>query len=117
MNKVELINSIAQKTKLSKKDVEAALETMLEIITDTLKAGGEVTLTSFGTFSAKYRATRKGVNPQNPNQSMQIPAVTVPKFKAGLGLKRALKENVVDSETSSTSNVQKPRTETSETEE
>lgn len=92
MNKVELINSIAESTKLSKKQIEKVVETMLDTIVAALQEGKEVTLTSFGTFSAKYRAARRGVNPQNPSEKIQIPAITVPKFKAGSGLKRALKE-------------------------
>ena len=62
-----------------------------EVVTDTLKAGGEVTLTGFGTFMSKRREARMGVNPQKPGEKIQIPAVTVPKFKAGKSLKDALK--------------------------
>lgn len=91
MNKAELIDGIASKTGLAKKQVEDVMEAMMEHVTSTLKSGGEVTLTGFGTFSAKKRAARMGVNPQNPSVKIQIPAVTVPKFKAGKALKDALK--------------------------
>ncbi|MEW6610626.1 MAG: HU family DNA-binding protein [Patescibacteria group bacterium] len=91
MNKAELIESISQKTTLSRKDVEAILDTFEEITLTTLKAGGEVTLTGFGTFMTKRREARMGVNPQQPTEKIQIPAVTVPKFKAGKNLKEALK--------------------------
>jgi DNA-binding protein HU-beta len=91
MNKAELINRIAEKVGVSKKQAEDMLEAMLEITTSTLKEGGEVTLTGFGTFSAKERSARGGVNPQKPSERIQIPAVTVPKFKAGKALKDALK--------------------------
>jgi len=91
MNKAELIEVIAEKVGGSKKDAETMLTTFIETVTSTLKKGGEVALTGFGTFSAKRRAARTGVNPQNPSQKIQIPAVTVPKFKAGKGLKDALK--------------------------
>ncbi len=91
MNKAELINRIAEKIGVSKKQAEDMLEAMLEITTSTLKEGGEVTLTGFGTFSAKERSARGGVNPQKPSERIQIPAVTVPKFKAGKALKEALK--------------------------
>lgn len=91
MNKAELINRIAEKIGVSKKQAEDMLEAMLEITTNTLKEGGEVTLTGFGTFSAKERSARGGVNPQKPSERIQIPAVTVPKFKAGKALKDALK--------------------------
>ncbi len=91
MNKAELIETIANKTQLANKDVLAVLEAFEEITTSTLKAGGEVTLTGFGTFMAKRREARMGVNPQHPEEKIQIPAVTVPKFKAGKNLKEALK--------------------------
>jgi len=91
MNKAELINRIAEKIGVSKKQAEDMLEAMLEITTNTLKESGEVTLTGFGTFSAKERSARGGVNPQKPSERIQIPAVTVPKFKAGKALKDALK--------------------------
>ncbi|XOU94384.1 MAG: HU family DNA-binding protein [Candidatus Kerfeldbacteria bacterium] len=91
MNKAELINNIAEKIGISKKQSEDMLESMLEIITNSLKEGQEVTLTGFGTFSAKERSARAGVNPQKPSERIQIPAVTVPKFKAGKSLKDALK--------------------------
>lgn len=91
MNKAELINRIAEKVGVSKKQSEDMLESMLEIITNSLKEGVEVTLTGFGTFSAKERSARGGVNPQKPSERIQIPAVTVPKFKSGKTLKDALK--------------------------
>lgn len=91
MNKAELIDKLAAKTSLSKKQVEDVLEGMMAEVVSTLKSGQEVTLTGFGTFSAKQRAARMGVNPQNPTEKIQIAAVTVPKFKAGKALKDALK--------------------------
>jgi len=91
MNKFELTDAIIAKTSLPKKDVELIIKSMLEVITDTLMKNEEVTLTGFGTFSAKFRSARKGVNPQNPTERIDVPAVTVPKFKAGKALKDALK--------------------------
>jgi len=91
MNKAELAQTIAEKVGASKKETEAMVEAFVEIVTATLTAGGEVTIAGFGAFSAKTRAGRVGVNPQNPTQKIQIPSVTVPKFKAGKGLKDALK--------------------------
>lgn len=91
MNKIELIDKLADKAGLGKKQAEDALNGLTGIITEYLKNGQEVTITGFGTFSAKHRAARKGVNPQNPTEKMDIPAVTVPKFKAGKALKDALK--------------------------
>lgn len=91
MNKAELAAKIAEKLSLSKKHGEDFIAAFEEIVTDTLKAAQEVTIAGFGTFSARVRAGRMGVNPQNPTQKIQIPAVTVPKFKAGKALKDALK--------------------------
>lgn len=92
MNKAELIDSIAAKTGLGKKDIDTMLESCLASIMETLKAGGEVTLTGFGTFLAKVRAARMGVNPQKPDEKIKIPEVVVPKFRAGKALKDALKK-------------------------
>jgi DNA-binding protein HU-beta len=91
MNKAELSEKIAEKVGLNKKQVEDMLNAFEAITVETLKAGGEVTLTGFGTFMAKRREARMGVNPQNPTEKIQIAAVTVPKFKAGKSLKDALK--------------------------
>ena len=91
MNKAELIGAIAEKTALQKADVEKVVESFVDIVTSTLKGGGEVAIASFGSFMAKDRAARMGVNPQNPTIKIQIPAVRVPKFKAGKALKEALR--------------------------
>ncbi|MFA6096375.1 MAG: HU family DNA-binding protein [Candidatus Paceibacterota bacterium] len=91
MTKDELIGSIAAKTDVSKKEVELVVNAALEAITKTLVEGGKVALTGFGTFSVSKRAARVGVNPQKPGEKIQIPAMTVPKFKAGKSLKDAVK--------------------------
>ncbi|MBI2984094.1 MAG: HU family DNA-binding protein [Candidatus Kerfeldbacteria bacterium] len=91
MNKIELAEKMAEKLGVTKKQAEDMLNTFEEIVTETLKTGGEVTLTGFGTFMTKKREARMGVNPQKPGEKIQIPAVTVPKFKAGKSLKDALK--------------------------
>lgn len=91
MNKAELIDKISEKTGLAKKQTEDVIDSFENIVTETLKSGGEVTLTGFGTFMAKKRAARTGVNPQNPSEKIQIGEVTVPKFKSGKALKDALK--------------------------
>jgi len=92
MNKAALIEALASKTNSTKKQAEEVLENMLELITDSLKKGEEVVLTGFGTFSAKVRHARKGVNPQKPNEKIDIPEVIIPKFKSGKALKDALKK-------------------------
>lgn len=91
MNKAELIVQIAEKVGVTKKQAEDMVETFVILVTETLQHGGELTIAGFGTFSAKKRAGRMGVNPQKPSEKMPIPEVTVPKFKAGKGLKDALK--------------------------
>ncbi|MBI5732290.1 MAG: HU family DNA-binding protein [Candidatus Magasanikbacteria bacterium] len=92
MNKAELINLLTGKCGVTKKQAECFVDAFVETTISTLKAGGEVTITGFGTFSAKKRAGRVGVNPQKPTEKIQIPPVTVPKFKAGKTLKDALKK-------------------------
>ena len=94
MNKAELVNRLAEKVGVSKKQAEDMIESFESIVTETLKQKGEVTLAGFGTFMAKERSARGGVNPQNPTERIQIPAVTVPKFKAGKALKDALKGKI-----------------------
>ena len=91
MNKADLAQAVAEKLNLPKRQVEDTLHELLQTIVGQLKKGEEVVLTGFGAFSAKKRAARQGVNPQNPSEKIQIPAVTVPKFKAGKGHKDALK--------------------------
>lgn len=90
MNKAELIDKIAEKESLNKAQAGRILENILETITSTLKKGDEVALTGFGTFSAKKRAARTARNPKT-GEKIQVAAMTVPKFKAGKGLKEALR--------------------------
>ena len=91
MNKAELAQVLAEKLNVSKREAEDMLNAFVDVTIATLKKGEEIVLTGFGAFSAKMRAARTGVNPQNPTQKIQIAAVTVPKFKAGKALKDALK--------------------------
>lgn len=91
MNKAALIERLAAEASLNKKQAEDALEALVKIIVGELKVGNEITITGFGTFLAKKRHTRGGVNPQNPSQKIQIPEVTVAKFKTGKMLKDVLK--------------------------
>ena len=91
MNKAALIEVIAQKVGIAKKQAEMALDCLTETITEQIKQGKEVTLTGFGAFSARTRKGRIGVNPRNISEKIEIPSVTVAKFKAGKNLKEALK--------------------------
>lgn len=92
MNKIELIEKIANKVGLDRKYVIKILEGFEDVVIESLLTGQEVTLTGFGTFIAKYRSSRMGVNPQKPSERISVPAVTVPKFRAGKTLKDALKQ-------------------------
>ena len=86
MNKAELINAVAEKTSLSKKDSEAAVNAALEAITAALSDGDKVQLVGFGSFEVKKREARVGRNPKT-KEAIQIPASKVPVFKAGKALK------------------------------
>ena len=82
MNKADLISSMAEKSKLTKKDAEAALKAFIESIEEALAKGEKVQLVGFGTFEARERAAREGRNPRT-KEVINIPASTVPVFKAG----------------------------------
>jgi DNA-binding protein HU-beta len=91
MNKAELAGIISGKCGISRKQAEEALDCLVDTIVDNIKTGGEVTLTGFGTFSARVRKGREGVNPQRPAEKITIHPTKVVKFKAGKTLKDALK--------------------------
>lgn len=89
MNKTELINAMAERTNLSKKDCEAALNAMMDTVTDALAKGDKVQLVGFGSFEVKERAAHEGRNPQTM-ETITIPASKAPAFKAGKALKDAV---------------------------
>ncbi len=91
MNKATLAAKLAEKLQIPKKLGEDFIESFEEIVTRALVNGDDVTIAGFGTFSARVRKGRIGVNPQNPTEKITIPSVTVPKFKAGKALKDTLK--------------------------
>ncbi|GFR38416.1 DNA-binding protein HU [Insulibacter thermoxylanivorax] len=90
MNKTDLINNIAAKSGMTKKDVETVLNGLLGEITEALAKGEKVQLIGFGTFETRNRSSRVGRNPQT-GKSITIPATKVPAFKAGNKLKEAVK--------------------------
>ena len=90
MNKTELINAVAAKAEISKKDAEKALAAVLGSIEDALKAGDKVQLIGCGTFEGKERAARTGHNPKT-GEAIEIAAAKMPSFKAGAALKNAVK--------------------------
>ena len=89
MNKTELIAAVAEKSELSKKDAEKAVNAVIESIVDALKTDEKVSLVGFGSFEAKKRPARKGHNPAT-GKEIKIAASKAPAFKAGKALKDAL---------------------------
>ena len=89
MNKAELINVVAEKAGLSKKDTEKAVTALIDTITAELVAGEKVSLVGFGNFDVKTREARTGRNPTT-KEEIQIPATRIPQFKAGKALKDAV---------------------------
>ncbi|MEC9357222.1 MAG: HU family DNA-binding protein [Pseudomonadota bacterium] len=90
MNKAELIEAVATKADLSKADAGRALDALFESISKALKKNDKVSLVGFGTFSVRKRAARQGRNPKT-GAEIKIPASKNPTFKAGKGLKDAVK--------------------------
>lgn len=88
--KKDLVERVANDVELSKKDAEAAVNAIFEEITDTLKDGGELSISGFGKFEVKTRAARTGINPAT-KETIQIPETKVPGFKAGKALKEIVK--------------------------
>ena len=86
MNKAELVAAVAEKTALSKKDSEKAVNAAFEAITAALVGGDKVQLVGFGAFEVKERNARVGRNPKT-KETIQIPASKTPVFKAGKALK------------------------------
>ena len=85
-NKAELIDEVAKKTNLEKKQGHEIIDALFNTITDELKNGNKVQLIGFGTFEVRERAARKGRNPQT-GEEIQIKASKIPAFKAGKALK------------------------------
>ena len=90
MNKADLITAMSEKTQLSKRDTEKALVAFIDTVTETLQKGDKVSLVGFGTFEARERAARDGINPRT-KQKMKILATKTPSFKAGKAFKDVLK--------------------------
>lgn len=90
MNKAELVASMAEKSGLTKKDAEAALNAFMSSVQDSVISGEKVQLVGFGTFESRDRKARKGRNPRNPEQVIDIPASKTPVFKAGKVFKEAV---------------------------
>ncbi len=90
MKKQDFIKVVAAEAGLSQDAISKALSSMIDIITTELKSGGEVNITGFGAFKVSARAARNGVNPRT-GESIKIPAMNSPVFRAGKTLKEAVR--------------------------
>ncbi|MFZ8846207.1 MAG: HU family DNA-binding protein [Candidatus Hydrothermia bacterium] len=90
MNKAQLINEVAKRSGITKKDAKAAVDAVFSAIKDALAKGQRVRLIGFGTFEVRKRNQRRGKNPKT-GQTITIPARKVPAFKASSELKKLVK--------------------------
>lgn len=90
MNKSELINSLSEETTFSKKDVSRVLDSLTRIIERALRKGDKVSVTGFGCWWTSCRPARMGINPAT-KQRINLPAVNVPRFKAGKNLREIVR--------------------------
>lgn len=86
MNKSDLIAAVAAKTGETKKNAEASINALIDVIAESLKDGEKIQVVGFGSFEVRERAERKGRNPQT-GKEMKIAAKKAPVFKAGKALK------------------------------
>nr|WDA99008.1 DNA-binding protein Hu-like protein [Gronococcus sybilensis] len=82
MNKGELVNTVARKVRITRKEADAIISATLDTIVETVSIGKKVTLVGFGAFEAKQRKAREGRNPKT-GEKMQIPSVWIPNFSVG----------------------------------
>ena len=92
MNKSDLIAEVARRTDKPVGDVTIIVNTLLDVVTDELKAGKKVTLVNFGSFEVKEASERVGRNPRNPDEQIIIPSKTRVAFKASKKLKEKVNE-------------------------
>jgi DNA-binding protein HU-beta len=94
VSKADLVDAVAAKSDMTKKDVKAVVDMMLEQVSTHLKKGDKVQLTGFGTFEVRKRKARTGVKP-GTTEKIKIAASKYPAFKPG----KALKDNIRESQT------------------
>jgi DNA-binding protein HU-beta len=82
MNKGELVDAVAEKANVTKKQADAVLSAAIDTIIEAVASGDKVTLVGFGSFESRERKAREGRNPKT-NEKMEIPATKVPAFSAG----------------------------------
>lgn len=89
MNKLDLVNAVAEKAGITKRDAERAVSALVQSIEEALRQGDRVSLVGFGTFEVRDRKPRVGRNPQT-GQEIRIPAGRVASFKPGKSLKDSI---------------------------
>lgn len=89
MNKAELVDAIATKVEVTKKEADTVVSAMLEVVMETVASNDKVTLVGFGTFERRERQAREGRNPST-GVPIKIPATVVPAFSAGKGFKEVV---------------------------
>ena len=92
MNKGELVDAIASKAEVTKKDADVLLTVLLDTIMEAVAAGDKVTLVGFGSFEPRQRSAREGRNPRT-GETLQIAATTVPGFSAGKQFKEQVSKS------------------------
>jgi len=90
MNKAKLVETVAKATQMTQTQVEEMINSTLDVIKKSVKKGEDVTLVGFGTFTKSKRKARAGRNPQT-GAEIKIPAMTVPRFRAGREFKDAVR--------------------------
>lgn len=90
MNKASIVDAVYAKLGGTKVQAEEVVDIVIDSIISTLKKGGEVSIAGLGIFSTKTRAARQARNPRT-GESISVPAMKVPKFRAAKGLKDAVK--------------------------
>ncbi len=90
MNKTELIAVVAERAEVTKKEAELVLQALVDTVSETLATGEKVVITGFGTFEVRDRVARKGRDPRT-GKVIDIPAQKTPAFRAGKGLKDAVR--------------------------
>jgi DNA-binding protein HU-beta len=91
MTKKQFVSELAKKTGMTKVMTKMAVDSMIELITETLEKGENVTFVGFGSFKVVQRAARRGKDPRT-QEDIEIPARKVPVFKAGKNLKEAVRD-------------------------
>lgn len=91
VNKQALVDKVTNITRLPRKHVEQVVNEFLDVMIDQLSMDEKINLSGFGAFEVKARKGRRGVNPRQPNEEIQIPTVRVAKFRPGKTLKEAVK--------------------------